>query len=148
MTISEISFSSVTVDDFEDLLALRILVMQTHLERLGRYHPERARRRFKDGFQPNYMRKIWVGDKMAGVVSIKPHPDGLELEHFYLKPELQNDGIGSRVLQHLMSEADEQQQMLNLGVLKQSPAARFYERHGFHKVGEDTWDIYYQRPLR
>ena len=45
------------------------------------------------------MRKIMVTGKngnqqMAGVVSLKPVDDGLELEHFYLHPDFQGSGLG------------------------------------------------------
>jgi hypothetical protein len=97
--MTEISFSSVSQDDFDALLALRLLVMREHLQRLGRYTPEHARDRFAAGFAPEFMRKIMVTGKngnqqMAGVVSLKPVDDGLELEHFYLHPDFQGSGLG------------------------------------------------------
>jgi len=143
-------FSSVSLSDFEDLLALRILVMQEHLERLGRYSPDRARGRFAAGFAPEFMRKIMVdcddgSVKMAGVVSLKPIDRGLELEHFYLHPDFQGAGLGRQVLAALIDEADRRNLPIHLGVLRESPAARFYERCGFQKTHEEKWDIYYRR---
>lgn len=76
--MTDIIFSSVTWDDFEDLLALRILVMQDHLERIGRFDPDSTRNQFKAGFEPQYMREICMGGNSAGVVSLKPFDDGSE----------------------------------------------------------------------
>jgi len=145
--MTELSFSNVTEADFETLLALRIRVMREHLERLGRFHPDRARKHFRRGFEPQFMRKIWVGADMVGVVSLKPSNDELELEHFYLNPDHQSKGLGGTVLRLLIDEANEQGLSIYLGVLKQSPAARFYERHGFHKVDEEEWDVFYRRDV-
>ena len=141
------TFAPVDQKDFENLLELRISVMREHLERLGRFHPVRARKRFADGFAPENMRKIIVEGQMAGVVSLTPQNDGLELEHFYLYPDFQSIGLGGQVIKCLLREADDQHLPVYLGVLKQSPAARFYERHGFHKTHEEEWDIYYKREM-
>ncbi|HEY1049927.1 MAG TPA: hypothetical protein VGE39_09240 [Prosthecobacter sp.] len=40
-----ITYSSVTIDDFEELAALRIAAMRPSLEHLGRFDPARARER-------------------------------------------------------------------------------------------------------
>jgi len=119
--------------------------MQAHLERLGRFHLDRARARFKAGFAPQFMRRIVVDGQMASVVSLKPHEAGLEVEHFYLYPQRQNSGLGGQVLRQLMDEADGRGLAIHLGVLKESPAAAFYERHGFERTHEDEWDIYFRR---
>jgi hypothetical protein len=39
------TFAPASEDDFEHLLALRLLVMREHLERLDRFDPVRARER-------------------------------------------------------------------------------------------------------
>lgn len=142
-----ISFQPASQADFERLLELRILVMREHLERIGRYHPERARTRFRNGFQPEHMRLILVDGAFAGCVTLKPRDGHLEIEHFYIAPEHQGRSVGGEVLKRLFAEADTAGQPIRLGVLKQSPAARFYERHGFARSGEDEWDVYYERPI-
>jgi GNAT superfamily N-acetyltransferase len=142
-----ISFAPASAADFERLLDLRILVMREHLERIGRFHPERARQRFRAGFQPAHMRLILVDGVFAGCVTLKPQDGHLEIEHFYLTPEHQGRGAGGEAIRQLLAEADGRALPVRLGVLKQSPAARFYERHGFVRTGEDEWDIYYERPV-
>lgn len=140
----EITFAAVTEADFEELLALRILVMRAHLERIGRFHPDRARARFREGFQPQSMRRILSDGQSAGVVSLQPRGDHLEIEHFYIHPDLQGRGLGGRVLAMLQQEASAAGLPLQLGVLKESPAARFYERHGFRFTHAGEFDLYYE----
>lgn len=140
-----ISFAPANESDFERLLDLRIRVMREHLERLGRYDPERARQRFRNGFQPEHMRLIEVEGSFAGCVTLKPRGDHLEIEHFYVEPGRQGHGLGAEVIGRLFAEADAANLPIRLGVLKQSPAIRFYERHGFMRTHEDEWDVYYER---
>lgn len=132
-------------DDFEQLLDLRILVMREHLERLGRFDPARARQRFRDAFCLAHMRLIMVESELAGCVALLPEPDGVELSSFYIHPSRQGAGLGSGVLRALLTETDGVGSYVRLQVLKQSPAARLYERHGFRYTHEDEFDLYYHR---
>ena len=140
-----IAFSAASEADFERLLALRIEVMRPHLERLGRYHPDRARARFREAFEPAHFRLIEVDGTFAGCVSLKAEADHDELGQFYLSPQHQGRGIGGKVLDLLLAETDAAGRTVRLHVLKQSPAARLYERHGFVRTHEEEWDVFYER---
>ena len=140
-----IAFAAASEADFERLLALRVLVMRPHLERIGRFQPERARARFREAFDPANMRLILVDGAFAGCVSLATAADHLTLGQFYLAPTHQGRGIGGEVLALLLAEADAAGLPVHLSVLKESPAARLYERHGFIRTGDDEWDVYYER---
>ena len=141
-----IAFSAASVADFERLLALRVQVMRPHLERIGRYHPERAWARFREAFDPAHMRLILLDGVLAGCVSLKAETGFYELGQFYLAPEHQGRGTGGAVLARLLAETDAAGLPVRLNVLKQSPAARLYERHGFVRTHEEEWDVFYERP--
>ena len=142
------TFAPASEDDFERLLALRLLVMREHLERLDRFDPVRARERFRGNFVAAHMRLIMVGEDLAGCVALLPDETGLEVSNFYLQPEWHSQGLGGAVLTALLEEADKAGRRSHLQVLKFSPAIRFYERHGFAKTHEDDWDIYLARDPR
>lgn len=142
------TFAPAREDDFERLLALRLLVMREHLERLGRFDPERARERFRGNFVAAHMRLIMVGEDLAGCVALLPDEVGLEVSNFYLQPDRQSQGLGGAVMTAILTEADGAGRRLHLQVLKRSPAIRFYERHGFAKTHEDDWDLYLARDPR
>lgn len=144
-TFNDIRFRSATADDFEHLLALRLLVMREHLERIGRFDPDRARARFAAGFVPADMKLIQVADCFAGCVSLGASTGGLELAHFYLHPDFQNRGLGGAVLKMLLTGTDAAGATVRLAVLKQSSARRFYERHGFVWEREGEWDDFLLR---
>ena len=141
----DISFHTASEDDFEQLLSLRGRVMRESLERIGRYDPARSRERFRDSFEPEFTRLIYVDGAMAGCVLLKDCGDHLQLGNFYIDFAWQSRGIGSQVLRMLLSEADARP--VRLGVLKLSPAARFYERHGFVKTHATEFDDYYEHSI-
>jgi GNAT superfamily N-acetyltransferase len=134
--------------DFEPLLALRIDVMRAHLERVGRFTPERSRGVFREHFDQPGLRLILVGDDLAGCVGFRVDSGHVTVDSFYLATRFQNAGLGSRVFKVLLAEADALGKSMRLEVLKQSPADRFYLRHGFTPIGEGEHDVTFERPFR
>ena len=124
---------------------LRAVVMQPDLERLGRYDPERVRRRFLDSFTPAHTRVIQHAGIDVGLVATRPDADGVWIEHFSLDPVQQGQGIGSWALAQIL-RTDTDGRPFRLNVLQGSPARRLYERHGFALENEDPIDLYLMRP--
>ena len=145
--MDEWRFGPVSEADFEPLLALRIEVMREHLERVGRFTPERSRAVFRSHFDEPGLRLIIVGDEVAGCVGFRNGPDFVTLDSFYLAARFQNEGLGSRIFKALLAESDALGKPMRLEVLKQSPANRFYLRHGFAPIGEGAHDVMFERPL-
>ncbi|MEJ6544322.1 hypothetical protein PQI65_14125 [Brachybacterium paraconglomeratum] len=54
---------------------LRAVVMRPDLERLGRYDPERVRRRFLDSFTPAHTRVIQHAGIDVGLVAVRPEAE-------------------------------------------------------------------------
>lgn len=141
-------FGPVGEADFEPLLALRIDVMREHLERVFRYDAARARRVFRAQFDEPGMRLILVDGRRAGCVGFRRGRTEIKIDSFYLEKSLHNRGLGSAILQALLAEADAVGLPVALEVLRGSPADRFYERHGFVRVGADAIEATYRRPAR
>ena len=133
--------------DFEPLLALRIDVMREHLERVGRFHPDRARRIFRDHFDEPGLRRLTIGGERRGCVGFRIAADAIRIDSFYLDRRLHNAGLGTAILRALLAEADALGLPVELDVLQGSPAGRFYERHGFVKQREDEIEANYRRPV-
>ena len=130
-------------DDAEQLVALRIAAMRDSLTRIGRFDPQRARMRFLSGFVPAQTRHIEVAGRRVGLVAVKPQADALLLDHLYVHPDSQGEGIGAMVLARIIDEARAQGLPLKVGALRGSDANRFYLRHGFKLVGQEEFDNYY-----
>ena len=140
-----IGFEAVTVADFDELATLRIAAMQTSLERVGRFDPQRARERLQQSFYPDDTAFIVLDGLRIGFYTFRVAEDRCLLDHFYIRPSSQSSGVGSYVLRQLLARADAKQLPVHLGALRDSPANRFYQRHGFVQTAEDEWDIYYVR---
>ncbi len=135
-------------DDFDALLSLRLAAMRESLERVGRFVPQRARGRLSRGYLPAYTRHILKDGALVGFVVVVPREHDWLLDHLYIHPSAQGEGVGAWVLQQVLKEADEQHKAVSVTALKHSDANRFYLRHGFVLQAEGEWDLYYLRPAR
>ena len=140
-----VTYEPAAADDLDALVELRIEAMRESLQRLGRFDPARARERFASSFDPAHTRHVLVNGARVGFVVVKPHAEGLLLDHLYLRPAQQGQGIGGSVLADVLADADARHLPVHVGALRESASNRFYARHGFHQVGESEWDIYYRR---
>lgn len=145
---TSVTLQPVRDEDIEQLVGLRIEAMRESLERIGRFDATRARQRFVDGFVAAFTRHILVEGERVGFVVVKPTSEGLNLEHLYVRPQYQGRGIGTVVLGMLFEEADSKTLSVRVGALRGSDSNRFYLRHGFVRVEEGEWDIYYLRAAR
>jgi GNAT superfamily N-acetyltransferase len=144
--LAMLSLSQACLDDLEELVDLRIEAMRESLERIGRFDPERARQRLVAGFAPELTRHVLMDGRRVGFVTVKPDPDGLLLDHLYVRPAYQGSGVGAAVLAVVFGEADAAGLQVRVGALRGSASNRFYLRHGFVHVEESEWDTYYVRP--
>ena len=142
------SFAAAQAGDFEALAALRILAMRASLERIGRFDPVRARERLRAGFAPEHTRHILVDGARVGFVVVKPQGDALLLDHLYVHPDAQGQGIGGAVLQRVLAEADAGALPVRVTALRDSDSNRLYARHGFQLVEQGEFDNDYFRPSR
>jgi GNAT superfamily N-acetyltransferase len=131
-----------TPTDLEDLVEIRAVVMRQDLERLGRYDAHRVRQRLRDSYFPEHTRIIEVGGELAGSIAVRPAGDRRWLEHFYLAPQHQGQGLGTAVLRSVLDQAEAP---VWLNVLQGSPARKLYERHGFVVDSEDPVDVFMVR---
>ncbi len=141
-----VTFAPVSESDFDALAAIRIEAMRESLERIGRFDPVRAKERFRSGFSPVHTKFIVSGNEQIGFVVVKPQEHHLLLDHLYVRPEQQDRGIGTRVLQWVFEQADSRRLPVRVGALRQSDSNRFYARHGFELVEQGEFDNYYLRP--
>jgi GNAT superfamily N-acetyltransferase len=146
--LNDVTLLPASASDFEALLALRIEAMQSSLERIGRFDPQRARERFQSSFEPSFTRHVVVSSARIGFIAVKPNAGALLLDHLYVLPAHQGRGIGSAVLALLFEEADAARLAMRVGALRGSASNRFYARHGFVEVEQTEWDIHYVRAAR
>jgi len=142
MTTPHYELRPATAADAEWMVELRIAVMRADLDRLGRWNPIRARQRFLNAYVPGHTSVILVSDDVVGLIAVRPEPDAVWIEHFYLAENSQGRGLGGAVLAGLMAKHDDGRPF-RLNVLRGSAARRLYERHGFRfDWQDDDIDVY------
>ncbi|MBX9593409.1 MAG: GNAT family N-acetyltransferase [Roseomonas sp.] len=124
--------------DFEPMLALSIRVMRAHLERIGRYDPDRRRARMRKQFEAGILNAIERDGAMIGCVGIEQASEAVEIHSLFLEPEAQGQGLGAAVFRAI--HASHPGRAFAIEVLKESPARRFWERLGFVVTGEQPFD--------
>lgn len=132
-----------TEADFEPVLALSIRVMREHLERIGRFDPERRRSRMRLPFDAGILRIIEQDGALAGCVGVLPRETWVEIHSLFLDTHAQRQGLGEAVFRAILEEHPSRR--FRIEVLKRSPARRFWERLGFVQYGEDETDWLMER---
>jgi GNAT superfamily N-acetyltransferase len=141
-----LTFAPATEADFERLLALRMTALRESLERVGRFHPERGRRRFRAEFSTDHTRLIHDDGAFAGCVTVVDEADGSTwIKTLYIDPAAQGRGVGARAMAAILADTDARRRPVRLSVLVGSDANRFYTRLGFTETHRDAIDIYYER---
>jgi GNAT superfamily N-acetyltransferase len=140
-----VTFESTAPSDGEDLALLRIEAMRESLERIGRFDAERARTRFLSRFSPDETRHILLAGRKVGFFVVKFEEGALLLDHLYIQPGHQGQGVGAVVLAEVFAQADRLACPVNVGALRESGSNRFYERHGFVLFKQAEFDNYYVR---
>ena len=75
------------------------------------------------------------GDRVEAVMGLQPVADVALIRHAYTLTAHQGIGAGSRLLEHVRRRAE---RPVLVGTWKAATwAVRFYERRGFHRVGDD-----------
>ncbi len=86
--------------------------------------------------------EVWIivgGGTDVGWLARRESEENLLLTEFYVAAEYQNQGIGTRILRDLISEARKKNKSVSLGVMKNNPVRRLYEREGFKVIGENDY---------
>lgn len=84
---------------------------------------------------------ICADGRPVGTVSLHWQPNHLQFGEFYILAVHRRRGIGSRILERSLQQADARGIETRLEFLKWNPVGSLYLRHGFRVIAED--DIHY-----
>ena len=139
-----VRFRPLAEADFEWFLDLSVRCLRQQLEAIGRWDPVRRRSRARAGFETGEIRVMERGGTAIGTADLARRGSHAEIHSFYLDPSEPGRGLGAAILRVLLAEAAGLP--VHLEVLKQSPAARLYERAGFVRTAEQDYDWLYVLP--
>ena len=97
--------------------------------------------RFKE--KPFY--EIRTKQQRLGTVSFQEFVDHLRFGEFYIFPEFQNQGTGTRVLEHCLGQAQIRALPIRLEYLHWSPVGALYRRNGFVETGQSDFHYFMER---
>lgn len=123
------------LSDVEWLIELRQRTMSVHFASTGQQITDVEHRR-RVLFEFSHTRIVVLDDRDIGMMKTLRKPTEWEVVQIQMCPAYQGQGIGSALLQDLVSEARRRHLPVCLSVLKGNPAKRLYERLGFSVVSE------------
>jgi N-acetylglutamate synthase-like GNAT family acetyltransferase len=86
--------------------------------------------------------KFWGyedGGQLVGVMGMQPVKDVSLIRHAYVKTEVRNQGIGGKLMAHILGQADRK---ILVGTWKAASwAVKFYQKHGFQLVSEEEKNL-------
>lgn len=137
----QVSLRAATPDDLRFAFEAKRKALGPHIA---------ARWEWDERFQKEIHRKRWEerpwsiiqGEGVAiGTVSVDVKEDHIRFGEFYILPEYQRQGIGSKVLASVLEKSDAQSLPVKLEYLKWNPVGSLYLRHGFKVVSQN--DIHF-----
>ncbi len=127
-------------EDYDFVRSVHHRTMQGYVEDFfGSWDQDYQDQRFAKTYK---IEEAWIivrGGMDVGWLARRESEENLLLTEFYVAAEHQNQGIGTQILRDLISEARRKNKSVSLGVLKNNPARRLYEREGFKVIGENDY---------
>ncbi len=132
----EIALRPANMQDASFLWQLHCATIKPYIANTWGWDEDFQYRYFTEHFSPWGNQIIRFQEKDAGVIAVEETPHGIILSTIELLPQFQGLGIGTQLIQGLLSRAEAQGLPVSLRVLKVNPARQLYLRLGFTVVSE------------
>jgi ribosomal protein S18 acetylase RimI-like enzyme len=134
---AEIALREATPGDYDFAQRVHHGAMRPYVEPLFGWDEAFQGKRFREKFSAQGACVILRGGAECGWVQIVEGEDAVYLSQLFILAEHQGRGTGSAVLTGLLARWRPGGKAVRLGVLKNNPARRLYERFGFKVVAEE-----------
>lgn len=135
----EYRLRAATADDYDFLYRLHATTIREAVEATWGWDETFQRQYFRDHFDPEAQQIVVVDGKDVGVLKWEERDGEPFLGLIEIVPAYQGQGLGTRLIVDLLTEAQNRGKSLTLHVLKANPRARaLYERLGFITIEERT----------
>lgn len=129
-----IELRRIETSDFDFLWRLHNAALKDYVAQTWGWDEKWQRENFINTFNPSEGKIIVVDGKDAGYLWVIEKENEVLLASIRLLPELQNCGVGSKIIRDLLEKSEKP---IRLQVLKVNPARRLYERLGF-EISRET----------
>lgn len=124
------------------LRALHRLCLRPYVEKIWGWDEAQQESLLRERFSPDKLKIIQGNGLDIGMLQVEERPDELFWVNLLIHPEHQSKGLGSQIINDLVSKAKIKRLALRLTVLKPNPARKLYERLGFKVIKEDEVRYY------
>jgi ribosomal protein S18 acetylase RimI-like enzyme len=100
----------------------------------GRWDEARVQQEAIDDSTSPHAQVIQIDQMAVGVWQVEQHATHLQLIQIYLLPAYQRLGIGTELINSLITTAQQSQLPIRLRVMAVNPAKKFYEKFGFRDI--------------
>jgi ribosomal protein S18 acetylase RimI-like enzyme len=132
----KIGLRRATPADFDMARRLYLVTMKPVTAELMTWDENKQSTGFAEQWKLEDVQIITVEGHSVGWLQAAETPSEIFLQQLFVSPEYQGRGIGSKVLHTLLKSWERTGKPVVLTVLKNNPARRLYERHGFAVVAE------------
>ena len=136
----EFELRAATADDKDFLYDLHRRSLGDAIEATWGPWDDQLQQQFhRDWFDPEEVEIVVIDGRPAGMIQAdSAAPDTFYISRIELDPELQNRGVGTALMQHLMKRARQSgASAVELHVLEVNRARELYERLGFRVVAKE-----------
>ena len=140
----KISLRPARANDFEYCERLYFDGMKSVIEELKLDGAAHARG-FREQWVMTESEIITLDDSYVGWLQLKTLNEGLFIAQLFVDSAFQRRGIGTTVMEQLITEAERTKRPLLLAVVKSNPAVRLYRRLAFQVTHEDERKFYMKR---
>jgi ribosomal protein S18 acetylase RimI-like enzyme len=138
----KIALRTASSEDFVFARNLYFETMRGIIERLFGWDQTREERNFAGFFKVEEVEIIIADGQDVGWIQEQVDDQSINLGSFYVQPAMQGRGIGTKVLDILLTRAADGSRAMTLAVVKINPARHFYEKRGFRITHEDQHKLY------
>lgn len=126
-----------TIADSKFCYDVKKAAFREYVEQIWGWDEAYQRRVHARHFDASSIEIITYEGRDAGWLEVRHGTEATLIANIYVYPEYQNRGIGTRLLEKVLREAEQNDVPVKLGVLKVNARARqLYERLGFRVVSE------------
>ena len=123
--------------DYDFLYQLHVATIRPVVEATWGWDDAFQQAHFRSRWNPAKTQVVMVDGKMVGTLRLVENQDEIFLALIEIHPDYQNRGLGSTIIQDILTEARRRSAPVLLHVLKANEdARRLYERLGFEIIEE------------
>ncbi|HXB11724.1 MAG TPA: GNAT family N-acetyltransferase [Bacteroidia bacterium] len=138
MDLSALSYRQATIADLELTFRIKSNSLRPYVEEVWGWDENVQRQYHKKNFKPDNIKLLLLNNCEIGYLEAEYTEKGIYIANLLVEHNFQGIGLGTKVLNSLIYEANSKNKTLHLEVLKVNTRAKnLYERLGFKLTGEN-----------